>query len=582
MNVPLTRRSVDCVSDLTIDRWLLGETPGSDEARRLEQHMQRCAVCAARLGSLRNLYANQPDVVATSTARALEAPPRPTPAETGVLQVIVMRDGLLVGTEYFTPGRWVVGSAPGSDLTLVDGPLGRHAALTFHAGTVAIEAREGVVFVNGVRLQRAEVRPIDEVWVGPYALRVRVITERWSWPAMVTQPLPAQEPATLATVVERATPQDTRLEVSVWWGDTRVSTCCATDRLTASDVSTLGFERTVQATRGALGRWDVTTPTGALTLALHEATAIEHGPLKLLLKVTAPPAALGRARSRERLFPAVLLSTLVAAAALLAAMPAPTDDEDFRPRPVPPVSIHVMPPAPKLPKPQPSSAPDPTSPPAVATRPSSRQQRASPPPPKDRFEALDRVMRSASSATAALTKLGTGAPRARRGPTGPALAMPGIGAPLVALGVGAHDGIGRAGARAGGELRGGGYGREGKIGGLVVGPVRPAGLSLPKTNGPTVDRDAVAKVIAEHLQEVQRCYEAALLLEGSSGGRLLVEWTIAPSGAVTQAKVASTSLKQASVPQCVLSALRRWAFPKAKGGNVVVSYPFVFQASTFR
>ena len=50
MNVPITRRSVGCVSDLTIDRWLLGETPGSDEARRLEEHMKHCAVCAARLG----------------------------------------------------------------------------------------------------------------------------------------------------------------------------------------------------------------------------------------------------------------------------------------------------------------------------------------------------------------------------------------------------------------------------------------------------------------------------------------------------------------------------------------------------
>jgi hypothetical protein len=583
MNVPLTRRSVDCVSDLTIDRWLLGETPGSDEARRLEQHMQRCAVCAARLGSLRNLYANQPDTAVTTTARALEAPPRATPAETGVLQVIVMRDGLLVGTEYFTPGRWVVGSAPGSDLALVDGPLGRHAALTFHAGAVAIEAREGVVFVNGVRLQRAEVRPIDEVWVGPYALRVRIITERWSWPAMVTQPLPAPEPSAQPTIVERATPRDTRLEVSLWWGDTRVSTCCATDRLTAGDVAALGFERPVLATRGALGRWDVTTPTGALTLALHEATAVEHGALKLLLKVTATPAAPGRAPFRERLFPAVLASTFLASAALLASMPAPTDDEDFSPRPLPAVSIHVTPPAPKPPTPQPAAAPEPSASPALAARPSTRHQRASPPPPKNRFEALDRVMRSASSATAALTKLGAGATKARRGPSGPALAMPGVGAPLLALGVGTTDAtVGRAGARLGGELKGGGYGREGKVGGQVVGPVRPAGLSLPKRDGGHVDRDAVAKVIAEHLNEVQRCYEASLLLEGSSGGRLLVEWTIAPSGVVAQAKVASTSLKQASVPQCVLTALRRWAFPKPKGGNVVVSYPFVFQSSSFR
>lgn len=584
MNVSLTRRSVDCVSDLTIDRWLLGETPGSDEARRLEQHMQRCAVCAARLGSLRNLYSAQPDPAATVTARTLEAPPRATPDESGVLQVIVMRDGLLVGTEYFTPGRWVVGSAQGSDLTLIEGPLAKHAALTFHAGKVAVEAREGAVFVNGVRLQRAEVRPIDEVWVGPYALRVRVITERWSWPAMVTAPLPQAPSVELPTVVEPALTRDTRLHVSVWWGDTRLTSLCATDRLTQGDVAALGFERPVQATRGALGRWDVVSPTGTLSLSLDEATVIEAGSLRLMLTVTGAPAALGRSPFTERLFPAVLMLTALASAALLVSMPEPSD-EDFAPRALPSVRIHVTPPAPKPPTPvtQPSAAPDPSTPPAVASRPTRSHQRASPPPPKNRFEALDRVMRSTTSATAALSRLGSPGSKAKRGPAGPLVAMPGIGAPMMNLGVGAHvAGIGREGARHGGQMTGGGYGREGKVGGQVVGAVRSASVRFSKSDTGVVDRDAVAKVIAEHLQEVQRCYEAAMLLEGASGGRLAVEWTITPAGTVSQAKVASTTLKQASVPQCVLTALRRWAFPKAKGGNVVISYPFVFQSSTYR
>ena len=61
-----------------------------------------------------------------------------------------------------------------------------------------------------------------------------------------------------------------------------------------------------------------------------------------------------------------------------------------------------------------------------------------------------------------------------------------------------------------------------------------------------------------------------------------MEWTITPSGSVANARVSSTTLKQASVPQCVLMALKRWAFPKAKGGNVVITYPFVFQSSMYR
>lgn len=579
MNVPITRRSVGCVSDLTIDRWLLGETPGSDEARRLEEHMKHCAVCAARLGSLRNLYTTQPNATAAITAHALDEAPRATPSETGVLQVIVLRDGLLVGTEYFTPGKWLVGSGQGCDLNLAEGPAARHASLVFHAGTVAVESREGPIFVNGVRLQRAEVRPIDEVWVGPYVLRVRLITERWSWPAMVTAPVKTQELPTV--VMERpATPLVTCLHATLWWGDTQVSSLVASEQLLASQVSTLGFDVDVHARRDA-GQWKVTSPTGVVSLSLNEATSLEAGALRLVLTVREPAASLPKTRSTERLFPAVLAATVLASALVLVVMPEP-NEEDFAPRPIPPVKVVVTQPAPKpTPTPQPSAAPTPNTPPAVATRPSSKSQRASPPPPRNRFEALDRVMKSALNASTTLARAGAGAKTS--GARSPLVAMPGVGPAKFTLGLSeAGLGIGQRGAIHGGEMHAGGYGKDGKIGGRVVGPVRAASVGLPKKEGGVIDRDAVAKVIGEHLQEVQRCYEASLLLEGSAGGRLSVEWTITPSGSVANARVSSTTLKQASVPQCVLMALKRWAFPKAKGGNVVITYPFVFQSSMYR
>ena len=584
MNVALSRRSVGCVSDLTIDRWLMGETPGSDEARTLEQHMQSCAVCAARLGSLRSLYSNQPEqsLTVASTAHVLDAAPRQSPRESGVLQVIVMRDGLLVGTEYFTPGKWNVGSAPGSDLSLLDGPSTKHATLVFHAGTVAIESREGPVFVNGVRLSRAEVRPIDEVWVGPYVLRVRVITERWSWPAMMSTE-PAPERATeFTTIIEAPVVKNTQLHASLWWSDTRLATVAAKDVLTTSEVRALGFERAVSTSRDPRGRWLVNTPNGPVTLSSSEATSIEAGALRLVLSVVATPGRLERARFTERLFPAVLLGTLVAAAAVLVTMPEPSE-EDFVPRPAPVVKVHLAPPPPKAPTTPVAPAAAPTvAPVATAQAPSRKSQRASPPPPRNRFEALDRIMNSATSVSAALASRGS--PSKTKRPQGPMLAMPGAGKSIFQLGIPTEaTGIGRHGAQRGGQMTGGGYGKEGKIGGVVVGTVRPSGIGVPpKRDGGTIDRDAVAKVIGEHLQEVQRCYEASMLLEGSSGGRLAVEWTISTAGVVTQAKVQSTTLRQGSVPQCVLSALRKWTFPKAKGGNVVVTYPFVFQSSSYR
>src|SRR5438445_6717603 len=99
---PLARRKVECVSDLTIDRWLLGETPGSDEARRLEEHMKGCSGCASRIGALRGLYSTQAMPAVTQPPVRLEQLPAETPGQTGAVQFLILRDGLLVGSEFFT------------------------------------------------------------------------------------------------------------------------------------------------------------------------------------------------------------------------------------------------------------------------------------------------------------------------------------------------------------------------------------------------------------------------------------------------------------------------------------------------
>lgn len=578
MNVPLRRRSVDCVSDLTIDRWLLGETPGSDEARQLEAHLRDCMVCAARLGSLRSLYANQPTDEVAPTALVLTEPPRQSPRDAGVVQVIVLRDGLLVGTEYFTAGRWSLGSGA-VDLTLSDGPAAKHAVLHFHEGGVAIEAHQGPVYVNGVRLQKAQVRPSDEVWVGPYALRTRVITERWSWPTMIAAPAPSVEPA---TVVERPRVHDTALHATLWWGDRLLGETAFGAAVDAAALRALGFDAEVRAERLADGRWQVSQPT-TLTLSLHEASAVESGALRLVLAVRPTTPAVPRARFTEVRFASVLVVAFALFLSAVAVMPERGDEPDFTPRTIPPVHVSVTPSQPKHVA-APSSAPDPSTPPAVAHQATPKTtRRASPPPPRNRFEALDRVTSSAAKVATALGRAGAAPTKSKRGY---GLALPGVG-PAVAstFGIGSTSvdvGIGRAGLRNAGEFKGGGYGREGKIGGAVLGPVKPGQLAAGRTSTGVVDKDAVAKVIAQHLGEVQRCYEASLLTEGSDGGRLAVEWTIGLSGSVAQVRVLSSSLKQVSVPQCVLRALRSWTFPKPRGGVVLISYPFVFQSSSYR
>ncbi|MBS1153038.1 MAG: hypothetical protein H6Q89_4736 [Myxococcaceae bacterium] len=102
-------------------------------------------------------------------------------AQPTVLQVVILRDGLLVGTEVFVPGQYTLGSGAYSDLKLDDPSVGEaHATLYFQNGKAAVQDQNSVlgVFVNGHRVTACEVRPVDEVAIGPFSLKVRVLAQK--------------------------------------------------------------------------------------------------------------------------------------------------------------------------------------------------------------------------------------------------------------------------------------------------------------------------------------------------------------------------------------------------------------------
>ncbi|MBM4783365.1 MAG: AgmX/PglI C-terminal domain-containing protein [Archangiaceae bacterium] len=111
-----------------------------------------------------------------------------------VLQVVILRDGLLVGTEVFVPGQYTLGSGDSVDLKLDDPSVApSHATLYFQNGRAAIQdAGSGSVFVNGHRVNACEVRAVDEIACGPFTLKVRVLAQK---PA--AKPAPPPEVAAL-------------------------------------------------------------------------------------------------------------------------------------------------------------------------------------------------------------------------------------------------------------------------------------------------------------------------------------------------------------------------------------------------
>ncbi|MFL5343782.1 MAG: AgmX/PglI C-terminal domain-containing protein [Hyalangium sp.] len=229
--------------------------------------------------------------------------------------------------------------------------------------------------------------------------------------------------------------------------------------------------------------------------------------------------------------------------------------------------------------------------PVERTPPPKKEEVAPPPPESKALKALAKLS-AAGPATndvlAAVDKLGSG-PGSKNVKTSNYKLSGLIGkAPIANAGLGTFGlgGGGKGGgATLGAELlRGKGGGGIGALGAGGVGKGQVGGVvtkatshSVSATQG-SIDREAVAKVINSHLQEVYGCYERALLKDTGLAGKVVLEWTIGGSGSVVAAKTKSSTLRNGSVEACILSSLKKWNFPAPKGGVVVISYPFIFNS----
>lgn len=102
-----------------------------------------------------------------------------------------------------------------------------------------------------------------------------------------------------------------------------------------------------------------------------------------------------------------------------------------------------------------------------------------------------------------------------------------------------------------------------------------------RASGGGISREAVAKVINDHMDEINACYESALINDSNLLGRIEFEWTILQSGDVGDVKIKSSTVKSSQLHSCIISAIKGWKFPKPNGADVIVSYPFVFDITGF-
>jgi predicted component of type VI protein secretion system len=94
-----------------------------------------------------------------------------------------------------------------------------------------------------------------------------------------------------------------------------------------------------------------------------------------------------------------------------------------------------------------------------------------------------------------------------------------------------------------------------------------------------MDKEAIRRVIREHIREIKNCYDRELQRSPDLFGKLVLEWDIEEEGRVSRVAVKSNALGNESVANCITSRLRTWKFPdppKDQVGRVI--YPFVFSS----
>lgn len=133
-------------------------------------------------------------------------------------------------------------------------------------------------------------------------------------------------------------------------------------------------------------------------------------------------------------------------------------------------------------------------------------------------------------------------------------------------------GVGTKGRGTGGTGYGtGGIGTKGSV------QINVGGQEADFTG--SMDREAIRRVIREHLREIRNCYERELQRTPDLYGKVVITWDIVEGGRVSQAGVSRNEMGSSAVGECIASRLKTWKFPDPPKDQVGrVSYPFVFSS----
>lgn len=117
----------------------------------------------------------------------------------------------------------------------------------------------------------------------------------------------------------------------------------------------------------------------------------------------------------------------------------------------------------------------------------------------------------------------------------------------------------------------GGIGQKGSV------QINVGGQEADFTGG--MDKEAIRRVIREHIREIRNCYERQLQRTPDLYGKIVLEWDIEEGGRVSRCIPKSNEMGNAQVADCISRRLKTWKFPDPPKDQIGrVSYPFVFSS----
>lgn len=94
-----------------------------------------------------------------------------------------------------------------------------------------------------------------------------------------------------------------------------------------------------------------------------------------------------------------------------------------------------------------------------------------------------------------------------------------------------------------------------------------------------LSQGSVYNVITGGANDVEQCYRRALTSNPGLARELRVEFVIGTDGTVNSEKIVDSTLNNAQVEDCILGVFSKMKFPAPKGGEVMVTFPFVFSSN---